>query len=77
MASSGKRLSFPSFMFFRAAQRFFPTKPLAPVTNIFIFSTYYTYLHVSFFENILVIREIRGELFHNIWNTIQLVLDIL
>ncbi len=37
--SSGKRLSLPSAIFFSAQHRFFPTKPLAPVTSIFIFSS--------------------------------------
>ena len=36
MLNSGKRLSFPSCIFRKLAQRFLPTKPLAPVTRIFI-----------------------------------------
>jgi hypothetical protein len=34
--SEGYVLSLPSFIFFKAAQRFFPTNPAAPVTRIFI-----------------------------------------
>ena len=34
----GNLLSFPSLMFFKAAHRFLPTNPFAPVTSIFIFS---------------------------------------